>query len=327
VIKREEILDPEYLPSEIFHREKEIERIKGAIGPIFKGKKGENLFIYGEPGVGKTTTIKFVLSKLGDVKGIYINCWNYRTPHSFLGEIARQFGIPIPKKGRGLDEITDLIKKRKTGVIVFDEADKAERIDDIYPLLSENFVFIFITNNREWIMKLEPRVSSRLFLGYVEFMPYNFEQMLSIIKKRIKLAFSPGSISEDVATEVARRAFLKRDVRVGLFLLRKIGKICEENGLKRAEMDIFERIGEEFKLKPVLNKNEKEIIEILKNMEGKTTGEIYGKYTEKGGKLTQRAFRMYLAKMAEKGILIIKDTGKGFRGRSRRIFLSGKYGV
>lgn len=328
VLRKEEFLDSEHLPSEVFHREKEIDRIKGAIEPLTRSRKGDNLFIHGPPGVGKTTTVKYVISKLDEPAAIYINCWRYRTPHAFLGEIARQLGIPIPRKGKGTDEIVDKIVKKGSSVIVFDEVDKAENIDDIYPLIQNTkSVFLFVTNNREWIMRLEPRVSSRLFLNNMEFSPYNFQEMEDIIKWRVKKAFAPGSISTEVMTEVARRAYLKRDVRAGLFLLQKIAKECEKEGKERAEMGILKQIEEDFKLRPVLNNREGLIVNVIKENEGKTTGELYDIYKEKGGELTQRAFRMYLRKLLDKSVLKAEKTGKGFRGRSRRIFLDEKYKV
>jgi cell division control protein 6 len=328
VIRKEEFLDPEYLPSEIFHREKEIGQVRVSIGSFLKGRKGDNLFVYGPPGVGKTTTVRHVISNVEDRVAVYVNCWLYRTPHAFLGEIARQAGIPIPRKGKGMDEIVGNIIKKGDMIVVFDEVDKAERIDDIYPLVEKtNSLFIFVTNNRDWILRLEPRVSSRLFLNSLEFRPYDFQQMEDIMKWRVKMAFVPGSLSPDVVTEVARRAYVKKDVRNGLFLLQKISNVCEAQGKKRAEMDVFGGIEEDFKLKPVLTENEKEIVEVIKKMAGETTGSLYSAYRDSGGKLTQRAFRMYLRKLLDKNVLDAKDTGRGFRGRSRRIFLNEKYGV
>jgi len=327
VLRKEEFLDSEFLPSEIFHRENEINQIKSSIKPIFQKRKGDNLFIHGLPCVGKTTTLKHVLSQIDGIKTVYLNCWLYKTPHSFLGEIARQVGIPVPRKGRGTDEIINNILKKGNMIIVFDEVDKAERIDDIYPLIEKTkSIFIFITNNREWILRLEPRVSSRLFLTNIEFKSYSFEQMEDIIKWRIKMAFKPSALSPELITEVSRRAFLKRDVRNGLFLLKKIARRAENDGLDRVEINIFEKIQGDFKLKPVLTENEEIIVGVIKSNQGKTTGELYDIYSKKGS-LTQRAFRMYIKKLSEKSVLDVEETGKGFRGRSRRIFLNKKYGV
>ena len=257
----------------------------------------------------------------------YINCWNYRTAHNIIVEIARQLGIPVASKGKSTDEVVKLILKRKDIAVVLDEADKAENVSELYPIVEKtNSVFIFITNSKNWILRIEPRMISRLFLTEHEFKPYSFKEMMDIVRERIKIAFLHGKVKNDVMIEIARRAYLKQDVRVALFLLLKIGQKAELNNAKELTMNMLQNIGPSFRKKAILNENEQTIINAIKENEGKTTGEIYEVFSKKM-KLTERSFRIYLKKLEDKNVIKTETTGRGFKGRSRRIYLNKDYEV
>ena len=89
---REDVLLPEYLPEILPHRESQIQVIADNIKPAAFGRKPENSFIFGAPGIGKTATAKFIFRQFEEfserVKTIYINCWDYRTSHAVLSKIA-----------------------------------------------------------------------------------------------------------------------------------------------------------------------------------------------------------------------------------------------
>ncbi|HDD05042.1 MAG TPA: AAA family ATPase [Candidatus Aenigmarchaeota archaeon] len=318
MLRRPEVLDPDFMPEHVFHREREINAIRGAISPLLQGRRGENLFIYGPPGVGKTLCAKYVFEQF-DFRKAYINCWFHRSPYNLMAEIARQLGIPIPLKGWSLEEVVKEVVKRSPFLVILDEVDKASEVNEIYPLVEgTKACFILITNFKEWFMGLDPRLSSRLHPTFLEFKPYSFEQMLDIVKERVKLAFAPGSVEKDALVEIARRAFLRRDVRVALHLLQKASKF------EKIDLEKVNEIAEEFRKKPFLNEMEKRIVEWIKENEGKTTGELYKKFERE---MTERSFRNYIKKLERMGVIRTEETGKGFRGRSRRIYLSEQYEI
>jgi len=325
IFKNKDSLDPEFMPSGFLHREDEINVIKESIRPVYHGNKGDNLFLYGSPGVGKTACTKFVLQQFEN--SVYINCWLHRTAHNIIVEIARQLEIPVASKGKSTDEVVELILKRRDLAIVLDEADKAENISDLYPIVEKtNSVFIFITNSKDWILRIEPRMSSRLFLSEREFKPYSFKQMHDIVKERSKMAMMSGVMKEDALTEIARRAYLRQDVRVALFLMQKMGQKAELENLKNITMEMLKNAGPAFRKKAILNENEKIIVNVLKENEGKTTGEIYELFSKQKD-LTERAFRLYLKRLEDKNVIRTETTGRGFKGRSRRIYLNKDYEV
>jgi Cdc6-like AAA superfamily ATPase len=54
-------------------------------------------------------------------------------------------------------------------------------------------------------------------------------------------------------------------------------------------------------------------------MKNGITGNLYKEYKRQGGKLTERSFRTYIKRLEQMGLIKTKETGKGFRGRSRVI--------
>ena len=58
------MLDYDFQPKLLKYRETEQMRFATAIRPLLQGHNGRNLFVYGPPGVGKTTACKHVLREL-----------------------------------------------------------------------------------------------------------------------------------------------------------------------------------------------------------------------------------------------------------------------
>ena len=109
------ILDYDFQPKVMQYRENEQMRFATAIRPLFQNNNGRNLFVYGVPGVGKTTACRHVLRELEEsspaVTPIYINCWKENTTFKIYYRICEMLGLKflINKK---TSELFDLIKKK-----------------------------------------------------------------------------------------------------------------------------------------------------------------------------------------------------------------------
>src|SRR3989338_7438227 len=75
------VLQTNYTPETIPHRDKEIEQVAAILAPCLKGEKTSNLFVYGNTGTGKTLSVQYVRSELlkraGNSSGLrieYLNC-------------------------------------------------------------------------------------------------------------------------------------------------------------------------------------------------------------------------------------------------------------
>ena len=58
------VLQVNYSPETIPHREKQIALIAGILAPALRGDKISNLFLYGKTGTGKTLSVKYVTNEL-----------------------------------------------------------------------------------------------------------------------------------------------------------------------------------------------------------------------------------------------------------------------
>ena len=172
LFKNDVALDYSFVPKIVPYREKEQRIIAGCIKPLFQEKSGKNVFIYGQPGVGKTVALRKVLEELQDetdgIIPLYINCWQRNTTYKIIAEICELMDFKFIQNKK-TEELFKLIKQalnKKSVVFVFDEVDKLEDLDFLYMILEEIYrkTIILITNYKNWMIDLDERIKSRLLL-------------------------------------------------------------------------------------------------------------------------------------------------------------------
>ncbi len=334
VIKNEDVLNYDYVPKTIPYRENQIQEIADSIKPMLYERSGRNLFIYGAPGIGKTASIKWVLRELSEstdeIIPIYVNCWNLKTKYFIFSEMANQLKLSFTA-GKSAEHVLQQIVyklKNKRAVFVFDEIDKIDDSDFLYQIVSmfPTSSIHLISNNFEYITKIDSRIRSRIILKHIEFRPYNLDEVYGIIKERAKIALRKDAIDTSLLKQIANITFNKRDIRVGIYLLRESAKIAEQDGkrkitkehVKKAMENVLDKTLEEEKL----NKDELLIINITKEHNGDVSGKLFDFYKKKGGKLSYKSFKRYAKNLEKLGILKLELTSGGFKGKSTRIFLN-----
>ena len=55
------VLDPEFIPNDVVHRDDEINRLTNTLRPIIDGKTAEPAFLHGPSGAGKTCIAQYTL--------------------------------------------------------------------------------------------------------------------------------------------------------------------------------------------------------------------------------------------------------------------------
>ncbi len=254
IFKNRKVLMPDYIPNELPHREKEIERIAITLAPALRGDRPNNLFIYGLTGTGKTAVVKYVLSRLeakalelgSKVKGIYVNVRHRDTPYRILADIALEIGAKVPFTGLSTGEVFGRLVSKLRGldgiyIIVLDEIDfliRKHGDDVLYKLTRINELLdkakvsiIGITNSVKFVENLDPRVRSSLGEEEMVFPPYNAEQLRDILAQRARMAFRENVLERDVIPLCAALAAREHgDARRALDLLRVAGEIAERLG-------------------------------------------------------------------------------------------------
>lgn len=245
VFKNHQALDFDYLPKKLPYRENEQEYIATAIKPLLRGRDGKNVFVHGEPGIGKTAASRFVLDELRQrtdrVQTVFVNCWEKNTSYKILMEICEQLDYHFTHNKQTaelLSVVSDLLSDAPA-VFVFDEIDKVDDYDFLYGLSEgvEQFSAVLITNNESWLSTVDQRLRSRIMPEQLGFEAYSFEETKGILERRVDYAFFDGVWPEEPFLEVVRHASRLNDIRSGLFLLREAATRAEDEARKQVTTD------------------------------------------------------------------------------------------
>lgn len=257
LFKDKSVLQTNYTPESIPHRDKQIEQVASILAPILRGERASNLFVYGKTGTGKTLSIQYVRDELlkrskeagVDIRIEYLNCklkkvadTEYRILAALielLGGKVADTGLPTSVLYQKFTELIDI--KKQTLVVIFDEIDQAiKKIDDnfLYTLtrlnseLSKSQIsLIGISNDVTFLENIEPRVRSSLGEEEIVFPPYNAVQLIDILSERCNQAFKENAVSEGVIQKCAGFAAREHgDARRALDLLRIAGELTEREG-------------------------------------------------------------------------------------------------
>lgn len=320
LFKNKSVLQTNYTPETIPHRDEQIELVASILAPALRGERVSNLFVYGKTGTGKTVSVAHVTNELSKrvqdtgssaLKVIYINCKLKKvadTEYRILAELIHHLGGTVPATGLPTDDVynrfVDLIDQKKQLVlIVLDEVDQAvKKISDgfLYTLTRLNselkqaqISLIGISNSLTFMDGLDPRVRSSLSEEELVFPPYNALQLQDILKDRAAQAFNENVVRDGVLAKCA--AFAARehgDARRALDLLRVAGELAERAGVPNVELshiDESNRKIERDKMVDIIENEPKQFQLVLysilslsdhKSQEPIFTGNIYNKYRE-----------------------------------------------
>ncbi len=256
IFKNRDALEASFIPNELPHRDKEIERVAELTACALNYQAPSHFLCYGMTGTGKTATIRYVSQKLSQHCSeqkpwwIYINCNIVSTPYRILAHICNDIARKeiIPPTGLPKDiifkELVALLDNKIGHAICFvvlDEidvvAEKKEGNGLLYDLTRINeelanckICLIGISNRINFKDNLDERVKSSLGKECIVFNPYNANELRDILNERAKIAFQEGVINEDViplCAALATQSAENGDARKALQLLRKAGEIAE----------------------------------------------------------------------------------------------------
>ena len=360
IFQSRDVLRPTYTPSNLPHREEQINGLASILVPALRGETPSNVLIYGKTGTGKTAVAKYVGKELEEAgtedrkcSVIYINCEVVDTQYRILAHLARHFNKEIPMTGWPTDQVYSefrnaLDEEKKVVVIMLDEVDKLVRKgDDILynlsrvnsDLLRSKVSIIGISNDLKFTEFLDPRVKSSLGEDEIIFPPYDAEQIKDILEQRASISFSPGALQESVIPLCSAFAAQEHgDARKALDLLRISGELAErsrsvvvsEEHVRAAREKIEQdRVEEVIKTLPTQSKLVLYSIVLLEEqgVRNITTSVVYNMYKQlcplvETDYLTHRRITDLIAELDMLGILHTVVISKGRYGRTKEITLS-----
>ncbi|HLC50300.1 MAG TPA: AAA family ATPase [Candidatus Nanoarchaeia archaeon] len=329
LFKNDIALEFDYQPKITPYREREQRIVAECIKPLFNEKSGKNVFIYGQPGVGKTVSCKHITVELedqtDDIIPIYVNCWQRNTTFKILYHICEKLDFKFIQNKK-TEELFNIVKQslnKKSVVFILDEVDKLEELDFIYMILEDIYrkTIVLITNYKEWIINLDERIKSRLMPEVIEFKPYNQEETKGILKQRIQYAFHPGVWDDDAFELVAKKTFEMQDLRTGLHLMKEAAHIAESKSSRKIILEHAQQSLnkiEEFTVKNPgdLASDEQLILETIKKNSGKRIGDLFKLYQENNGKLVYKSFQRKIEKLEKSKFITVEKTEGGVDGNT-----------
>src|SRR3989344_8572771 len=140
IFKDKNVLQTNYSPETILHREDQINQIASILAPVLRGERTSNLFVYGNTGTGKTLSVQYVRSELlkraGNSSGLrieYLNCKLKKiadTEYRILAELIKKLGGDVPATGLPTDSVYNkfieiIDKENQILILILDEVDQA----------------------------------------------------------------------------------------------------------------------------------------------------------------------------------------------------------
>ena len=257
VFENKDALGESYQPDRIEERDDEIEEYMNALQPIVDGWEPNNVFLYGNTGVGKTAVTDYLLDRLRtdvdryedvDLSVITVNCKTLNSSYQVAVELVntvRPPGGEISSTGHPQQTVfTKLYEELDdiggTVLVVLDEVDAiGDRDELLYELprarsngyLDDTRVgLIGISNDFKFRERLDPRVQDTLCERELQFPPYDAAELRNILESRAEVAMADGVLDDGVLSLCA--ALAARDsgsARQALDLLRLAGEIAEND--------------------------------------------------------------------------------------------------
>lgn len=269
IIQDRDILSPEHDPDTIMERDTEVMTYASQLRPVVKGWNPNNIFIYGDTGIGKTVVTRHVLDELVasveenndiDLNIIELNCTNTTTSYQVAVHLVNEVRKPSSEKEplttvssprdtmsetgyqskRIYNELyKDLNDIGGTIIIVLDEIDNVGDDDSVlYELpraqthhnLDAKLGLIGISNDYQFRRDLSPKVKDTLCEEELYFEPYKTDELANILEKRAERALVADSLQTGTIELCATLAAADTgSARQAIRLLRKSAEVAEHN--------------------------------------------------------------------------------------------------
>lgn len=257
IFRNKDVLRDSYQPDQIEERDEEIEQYKKALQPIIDGWEPNNIFLYGNTGVGKTVVTDALLDQLNQAADTYddvdltiikLNCANLSSSYQVAVHLVNRLRPPdnqISTTGHPQQSVFNKLYKELNAIggvvlLILDEIDVIGEDDTLLyelPRARANGYLqdvkpgiIGISNDFKFRDNLGPRVRDTLCDREINFAPYNADELRRILEVRAEKALQDGVLEEGVIELCGALAAKDRgSARQALNLLLFAGELAESN--------------------------------------------------------------------------------------------------
>lgn len=329
-------------PNGLLHRTEQKNELIMELAPVLMNSAVSCIFVYGNPGTGKTSLILELSEKLSHeakknkiiIEKLYVNCSENRSETTILVDLLAQLNPDreYPRLGwtraKAVEEFNKELRKRDSNIlIVLDEVDYAlkESGDDILYRLSRinesnpkaRVSTIMISNDIRVSDYIKPRTQSAFGRIKIVFTPYNAEELEDIITDRIKMALKSNACTDSVIKKIAEiEAARGGDARRALELLDSCAKISMAKNNTKITLEVVSEADINLENNTILNivssltKHQKILyLTMLKNQKKVMIGgDVYKEYSElcrqyNVDSLTERMVRSFFVSFNDLGLI------------------------
>lgn len=253
VIQNYTKLTTRYVPKQLIARDEQLIALQELFVSIVKyGNKPQNIFVYGDPGQGKTAAMRSIINDMNTAIRLNIIS-NYQpilidhhntTPIGILYQILKDLdpSTQMPSRGYSASAYYDAIfaqinKRNVNPIIIFDDISHLKDPSVIHILSNAqermsiksdlNITIIGITWDNGWFSSLDDKIVASWAPKVIRFPNYTYEQIIQILEER-KDAFYPNVLEDDVIPTIAAIVAQEGgDIRKAIGLLQACGEYAD----------------------------------------------------------------------------------------------------
>jgi orc1/cdc6 family replication initiation protein len=321
------VLQPDFVPGDVRHRDAQVSHLSDTLRPITEGERAESSFLYGPSGVGKTCIARYTVEQLHEqvvaMDSQYVNCWEdytrFKTLYRILDGIGRT--IDIHRQSTPRDELLERLRNAIDNpyVVILDEVDQLDDKSVLYDLYRvPNLTMVLIANREENVFAhLDERLNSRLSsCARISFSCYSMRELVAILEDRVRWGLAEDAIDQERLELIADRA--AGDARKALGILRNAAQTAKYDREDWISHNLIEDVVPEAKAElqrktvEKLTTEQQLLYDIIVKHDEIGAGELYDRYCEQADDpKTQRMVRNYLSKLEQYNLIAAEGETKG----------------
>ncbi|TKX74062.1 AAA family ATPase [Halorubrum sp. GN11_10-6_MGM] len=321
------VLQPEFIPREVTHRDAEVNTLSSVLQPILDGNSTDPAFLHGPSGVGKTCIAQFTVERLRenvvDLNHQYVNCWEdysrFKTLYTLLEGINKT--IDIHRQSTPRDQLLDRLRDYDGPpyVVILDEVDQLEDKSLLYDLYRiRGLTMILIANNEQGVFAdVDDRINSRLANATrIHFRQYHHDELVAILHDRVSWGLNPDVINANELSLIANNA--AGDARVAIGILRQAARTANAQQMNKIGDGVIRKVTpeakSEIKQKTVdrLTTHQEVLYKAITEYGEIQPNELYEEYCNRvGDPKTQRMVRNYLSKLEHYNLIEAEGNTRG----------------
>lgn len=313
MIRDARVLQSQFVPDELEHRNAEINALSNTLKPIMDGHVGDTSLLLGPSGAGKTCIAQFTVERLRenvlDINTQYINCWQDYARFQVLYRLLETIGstVDIHRRSTPTDELLDRLRQYDGPqfVAILDEVDQLKDNRVLYDLYQFPQITMILITNREQDLfaQLDKRLTSRLHPSVrISFEKYHLDELVSILKARVRWGLVDDAIGASELEVIADAA--AGDARIAIGILRHAARLAEQADTQQITPTIVQQAipegRQDVRQKTIeqLTAHQRALYKILQEQGELDPATLYAAYRDRVDEpKTNRTVRNYLTKM------------------------------